>query len=147
MNTDKTGIECVNEVYKAIGYADVLPYTSIHGVADDLFDIVGDKNEYTLKKDSYCKKMLLPSYCYAGRRIRCESSFEEKLARMVRPEYLMTGDVIISVKSRENNFYLCAGEKILNLTKKEYVEDTVKFTETILATDEYFAILRPSLAR
>ncbi len=137
-------IECINEIYRGVLGADVIPAKTVEEITDGLFDVVGEKNRYSFKKDSLYAKMIPSPCCFGGRNIKVETKFDELSVRMLRPEYLMAGDIILSVKDIGTAFYICTNDGIINLESGEYVKDAKSFTAHLLATNWYFAVLRPS---
>ena len=140
------GIECANAIYKdVLGAERVFEANSTEDITDAMFDTVGEKCRYKLKKDSLYARMLPTFNFYGGQSIAVNTFFADEAARMVRPEYLMAGDVILSVKSTGAKFYIFTGDDIIEMASGESVGDKEAFTAHLLATKKYFAVFRPSL--
>ena len=137
-------IERANEIYKSALGIDAIPAKTVEEITEGLFEFEGEKNNYKLKKDSRYQKMIPSPCCFGGRNITVETRFGELIARMIRPEYLMTGDIILSVKDIGTTLHICTNDGILNIANGEFVKDAESFTAHLLATNKYFAVLRPS---
>ena len=102
-----------------------------------------EKGYYVQDKSNELCDILIPT-CFGGRNIFA-GRWEDDLVRFVRPFNLFSGDVIISVKDIGKTIYLVTSKGILDLSTKELIEDTKAFTACLIATNQYFAILRPSM--
>jgi hypothetical protein len=142
--SSSTDLACVNEIYEnAFSVKDVIKVSTIDEIAEQLFDIADEKGRYAIKSEGGMTDMLVPTF-YSGRNVM-SSKFGDDCARFVREEYLLAGDVIISVKSNSKKVYIRTLDTIINLTDKCVVENTRDFTAHLLATKQYFAVLRPSM--
>ncbi len=130
-------VDFVNELYGK----NILSVSSIDEITEKLFT-ADEKGNLTQNKNGEIASILVPT-CFGGRKISA-SRFEDELVRFMRPFNLIAGDIIISVKDIGKTIYLVTNKGILDLSFKELLTDTEKFTEHIIATNQYFAVLRPS---
>ncbi len=136
-------IACVNEIYRrALGYDEVIAARSIDEITEGLFSVT-EKGNYSLNRESVYGKMLAPD-CYAGRKIELTSFHDDRVARFIRPEYLIPGDVIVFVRSGSQRLYIRTNDDIIDVGTGESVGDLQTFTASLLATKLYMAVLRPS---
>ena len=119
----------------------VFPVNSIEEITDMLFS-TNEKGHLKQDKKNRVTDMLIP-YCFGGRKI-LGGWWEDDLVRFVRPFNLICGDVIISVKDMGKTIYLLTEKGILDCSSYALIEDIEKFTECLIATNSYFAVLRPS---
>lgn len=131
-------VDFVNELYGK----NILPVKEIDEIKDLLFS-TNEKGYYVQDKSNELCDILIPT-CFGGRSI-LGGWWEDDLVRFVRPFNLFSGDIIISVKDIGKTIYLVTSKGILDLSTKELIEDVKTFTACLIATNQYFAILRPSM--
>ncbi len=134
-NSSLSDFELLNEIYN-----NKIPAKSVNDITKDLFT-ADEEGYFTLNKDGKFAKMLVPGFI-GGSSISASRYYDE-IARFVRPENLMTGDIIVFSRKIDEKIYLVTNDGIFDLTDKKYVKDTEKFTECLIATNNYFAVLRP----
>ena len=81
---------------------------------------------------------------YGGRSVSAPL-FDNERARLVRPEALVIGDVILFDGACGEKIYVFAGDYILDLATGERIESVKEFLEGLLGVQNYFGIIRPSL--
>ena len=83
-----------------------------------------------------------PSY---GGRSLSTPQFDHKRTRLVKPDHLVLGDLILIDGAEGEKIYIFANEYILDLAKGERIEEVKDFLEGLLSTEKYFGVVRPSL--
>ena len=131
-------VDFVNKLYDK----DILPVSSIDEITEMLFS-TDEKGNLMQNKSNEITDILIP-FCFGGRKILA-ARWDDDLVRFLRPFNLVLGDVIISVKDIGKTIYLVTEKGILDLSSKKLSEDIKTFTEGIIATNQYFAVLRPSM--
>lgn len=131
-------IENVNSIYKK----DVFEEKEFVEIRRALFKIDG-KGRYIIRKAGGITKMIVPSF-WGGRNCYTETFAYQRTA-LVKPEHVLTGDLIFLDNDNGEELYICSDDYILNLSSGEKHENVKAFLEKLVATKQYFVLLRPSM--
>ena len=136
---ESSPVSFINKLYGKT----ILPVNSIDEITEKLFSS-NENGHLKQDKNNEITSMLIPT-CFGGRKILAKW-WEDDLVRFIRPFNLICGDVIVSVKDMGKTIYLVTEKGILDCSSYDLIDNTEKFTEHIIATNQYFAILRPSMS-
>lgn len=131
----------VNGIYeKALGTA-VFEEKDLVDVRRGIFKINGSE-QYVIRKAGGISKMTVDSF-WGGRNVY-SGTFDYNRVRLVKPEHLIVGDLILLDRGEGEKLYIKADSYILDLVTGEKLEDEKAFLEGLLSSEQYFALLRPS---
>lgn len=149
--TFSNATEMLKAVYKESLSVDVFTHTKVSALLADLIDSSGK----VARTDTAVSKMIVPNL-YGGKTISNRYLWDNDRVRMVREEYLATGDLIVADFNGGNKaaayvylgggrllaWYSGKGGKVqeVSITKDAYTNILV----TLIAYERY-AVLRPSL--
>lgn len=140
-----SGIDIINGAYiKALNKKTKLAGSFL----DILFNVYKKIQDYAyeIDKDSKFYNLLVPSI-YGGRLVKTSSLFDGYRTRLVYPNQLIIGDVIIAKEKLKTSIceaYVFAGENLYQINDIKVKEVPLDLLETLNAYD-FFTVLRPSM--
>ena len=138
-------VEIINEVYsQVLGQS-----TNLTGsYSDIIFTVYKKLQENAYDVDSNGKYFdLIPPSIYGGRLVKTSALFDGYRTRLVYPQQLIVGDVIMcKEKNAIENYetYVFAGDKLYQIDGDSVTEKSIDILETLNAYD-LFTVLRPSM--
>ena len=104
---------------------------------------VNEFGKYVLENSTrYFEILVHPLY---GGRSFSTPQYENKRVRLVRPEALVIGDLIMLDGASGEKIFAFAGEYIIDPSNGERIEKVKEFLESLLSSEKYFGIVRPSI--
>lgn len=157
--TSDNPVENINTIYKkAFSVSNILPAKTTDDIKNGIFVERKEKaGTYTLKKDGALSLSVVPSlfggrtvYSSTGDKTVIANAYEYKVqgtyyrTRLVKEQNLMVGDIIVRYDKESSVFYLYTGSELIDLSTGEKVADTKACLDSLLASQLYFAVVRPS---
>lgn len=141
-NTEGNAIARVNAIYEELLGEKTTEEASLNDLRKEFF-FFGNANKLTLKKSSGLAKALVPTL-YGGRSLN-STQFDNSRIRVLMKEHFTIGDLLYVGDNGEYKLYIWSGEDLIDLDTAEKVENLDTFLEGILAVDEFFLGIRPSM--
>ena len=135
-------IDNVNAIYSEALGKNVFEETEYIQIRRGLLT-VDSEGHYSARKAGGITKMIVPNM-WGGRKYYTETYAVGRVSVM-KPEYLVVGDIVLIDDGTKESFYIYSGKYLLNLESGERVKDTEVFLEGLLAVEGFFLLLRPSM--
>lgn len=148
--TSGNPIENINAIYNsAFSAKNIIPVKTPEDVAKELFAERSEKaGTYTLNTEGNMAKMVVPSLfggrCYLTKIFEYKKQGDFARTRLVKEENLMVGDIVARYDNESSMFYLYTGNELIDLSTGEKVSDIKQCLESLLASQLYFAVIRPA---
>lgn len=137
-----TPIETAKSLYKSAFGQEIFSEEDFEAMRRALFGIDG-KNRFKIRKAGGLSKTVVPSF-WGGRNCYTETFAYQRTA-LVKPEHVLVGDLIFLDNGNGEELYICGDGYILNLSSGEKQMDVKMFLEKLIACQNYFVLLRPSV--
>jgi uncharacterized repeat protein (TIGR01451 family) len=143
-NTEGNAIARANAIYEELLGKKITEETETEKLRKEFF-FFGTSNSLTLKKSGSLAKALVPTL-YGGRTLE-SPAFDNVRTRLLKKEHLTVGDLLFVGDNGEYKLYIWSGEDLIDLDTAEKIENLDAFLEGILAVDEFFLAIRPSMIK
>ena len=138
-----TELEKVNAIYEEVLGTVVTEETELNKIQKGFVMLSGDN--LTLKKTGKYAKAIVPTL-YGGRNL-LSSAYDNARIRLLKKEHLIVGDLLFIGDNDELKLCIWSGEDLIDLNTNQKVEELDKFLEGILAVDQFFVVIRPSMIK
>ncbi len=143
-NTEGNAIERANAIYEKLLGKKITEETETEKLRKEFF-FFDKSNMLSVKKSSSLARALIPTI-YGGKKLS-SPTFDEKRTRLLKKEHFTIGDLLYVGDNGEYKLYIWSGDSLVDLDTAEKVENLDTFLEGILAVDEFFLGIRPSIVK
>lgn len=121
----------------------IIPATKVESFINSAYIYDEAAASYTFNEDSLYTKMV-PNKLFGGRKMNAVK-FSDDRTRLVKPEHLIAGDIIVAKKGTTYYFYLKTVNGMIDLVKGSAINNEAAFLESLISFDTLFMVLRPSI--